>query len=585
MNFFRYFRHVVVAEVESLIDQGRLPRGLDTGRVSVDPPRDPAHGDIATNAALVLSKDAGRPPGDIAADLAERVRLHAQVASAEVAGPGFINLRLRDDFWRERLREVLRAGLAYGDSELGGGRPVNVEYVSTNPTGPLHIGHARGAVVGDVLAALLAKAGYEVTREYYINDAGAQVDALARSAHLRYREALGEDIGEFPEGLYPGEYLRPVGRALAERYGEAFRDRPESEWLAQVRTLAVDAMMDLIREDLAALGIHHEVFTSERRLVADGAVERVVDLLREKDLIYKGVLDAPKGKTPEDWEPRPQVLFRSTSFGDDVDRPLEKSDGAWTYFATDLAYHLDKYRRGFNAMIDVWGADHGGYVRRMQAGVKALSEGRADLDIKLCQLVKLLEAGEPAKMSKRAGTFVTVRDLVQLVGRDVVRFIMLTRKNDAPLDFDVVKVAEESRENPVFYVQYAHARCRSVLRHAAEAFPEADLSARTLATADLALLTDSSELVLIKSLAAWPRTVESAAESHEPHRLAFYLQELAAGFHTLWTKGKDDASLRFLVSHDRRLSLARLALVAGVATVIASGLRVMGVEPVEELRS
>ena len=480
---------------------------------------------------------------------------------------------------------MLAAGDAYGDSGIGAGEPVNVEYVSANPTGPLHVGHARGAVFGDVLASLLDKAGYAVTREYYINDAGAQVDALARSLHWRYCEALGKDKGEMPDGFYPGDYLVPVGAALAARDGERWRDADEESWLPELRRFAVDAMMGQIRDDLAALGIEQAVFTSERALVAAGSVDAVIDILDEKGLIYRGTLDPPKGKKPDDWEERPQTLFRASDFGDDTDRPLKKSDGSWTYFASDLAYHLDKYQRGFRSLINVWGADHGGYVKRVAAGVDALTGGEAVLDVKLCQLVRLLEAGEPAKMSKRAGTFVTLRELVDAVGRDVVRFIMLTRKNDAQLDFDLVKVREQSRDNPVFYVQYAHARSHSVARMAQEAFPDTDFTAASLQTADLARLTDSDELALIKTIAAWPRTVEGAAEAHEPHRLAFYLYDLAAAFHALWSKAREDTSLRFVIAEDAELTRARMALVLGVRTVVASGLRVMGVEPVDELRA
>lgn len=580
MNLFKYFREEIIAALARL----DLPAGLDTGKVTAEPPREEAHGDVATNAAMVLSKAAGMKPRDLAEKLAEQLRAHPAVTAVEIAGPGFINLRLVDSFWAERLADVLRAGPAYGDSDMGGGRPVNVEYVSANPTGPMHIGHARGAVVGDALASLLAKAGYAVTREYYINDAGAQVDVLARSAHLRYREALGEAIGAIPEGLYPGEYLKPAGAKLVELHGAKYQNAPEAEWLPAFRLFAVDAMMDMIREDLAALGVKHDVFTSERGLVEAGKVDSALDFLAGLGQVYEGVLEPPKGKVLDDWEPRPQTLFRATAFGDDVDRPLKKSDGSWTYFASDIAYHLDKFRRGFPAMIDIWGADHGGYVKRMQAAVKAVSEGGGELDVKLCQMVNLMKGGQPYKMSKRAGTFVTLRDLVEQVGKDVVRFIMLTRKNDAHLDFDLDKVLEQSRDNPVFYVQYAHARCHSVLRHGVQALAGADLSAAALASGPLGRLTDPAELAVIKVLAGWPRLVESAAEAHEPHRVAFYLNDVAAAFHGLWNKGKDDTQLRFLIEGDAELSLARMALVRAVADVIASGLAVFGVEPVEEMR-
>jgi arginyl-tRNA synthetase len=584
MNLFTYFRSVVGQILHEMADGGELPRGIDVSRVVVEPPRDPAHGDVATNAAMVLAKPAGMKPRDIAEALVERLDLLEDVATAEVAGPGFINLRLADGFWYDRLVEVLDFGTHYGDSGIGGGEPVNVEYVSANPTGPMHVGHGRGAVFGDVLASLLEKAGHKVTREYYINDAGAQVDTLARSLHLRYREALGERIGAIPEGLYPGEYLIPVGRDLAERDGDRWLDAPEEEWLPELRGHAIDAMMALIRDDLAALGVRHDVFSSERALVDAGKVDEAFDYLAGEGLIYTGVLEPPKGKKPEDWEPRPQTLFKATDFGDDVDRPLKKFDGSWTYFAADMAYHYDKYRRGFTQLIDVWGADHGGYVKRMDAAVKALTGGKAALDVKLCQMVNLLDAGEPIKMSKRAGTFVTLRDVIDEVGKDVVRFIMLTRKNDQHLDFDLARVTEQSKDNPVFYVQYAHARVHSVLRHAAEQFPGIDLDPKALARGPLARLTDPAELGLIKAMASWPRTVEGAAEAHEPHRLAFYLYDLASLFHVLWNKGKDDASLRFLSAEDEALTRARLALVRAAAIVIASGLRVFGVEPVEEMR-
>jgi arginyl-tRNA synthetase len=585
MNVFRTFKDLVVAELAALGEAGTLPAGLDTAAVTAEPPRDAAHGDISTNAAMVLAKQARMKPRDIAEALAPRLGAHADVAAVEIAGPGFINLRLHEDFWRGQLAAIVRAGDGFGQAPRGRSAPVNVEYVSANPTGPLHVGHARGSVFGDVLASLLEKAGHAVTREYYVNDAGAQVDVLARSVWLRYREALGEDIGDIPDGLYPGDYLVPVGAALAARDGDRWQSADEAAWLEPVRAFAIDAMMALIRDDLAGLGIVHDVFSSERALVASGAVDTVMTTLEGRGLLYTGVLEPPKGKRPDDWEERPQLLFRATDYGDDVDRPIRKSDGSWTYFATDLAYHLDKFKRGFPTLIDVWGADHSGYVKRVAAGVRALTDDAATLDVKICQLVHLLENGEPAKMSKRAGTFVTLRDLVDAVGKDVVRFIMLTRKNDASLDFDLVKVREQSRDNPVFYVQYAHARSHSVRNLASETFPGIDLSDAALAGADLARLTDSDELALIKSIAAWPRTIDSAAEAHEPHRLAFYLYDLAAAFHALWSKAREEPGLRFVVAGDRELTLARLALVRATAGVIASGLRVMGVEPVDELRA
>ena len=584
MNLFAHFHEVVAAEVLALVKTGALPEGLDLSRIAVEPPRDPNHGDLSTNAAMVLAKPAGKNPRELAQQLAERLRAHPDVTSADVAGPGFLNLRLVDAFWHARLAEILRAGPSYGDSGMGQGRRVNVEYVSTNPTGPLHVGHGRGAVFGDALAALLEKAGFSVCREYYINDAGAQVDTLARSTYLRYREALGERIEGIPEGYYPGEYLIETARRLAERDGKIWLGKPEPEWLAPVRDFAIAEMMRQIRDDLVALGVDQKVFSSERALVAAGAIEKALATLEANGLIYTGVLEPPKGKLPEDWEPRPQTLFRSTQFGDDVDRPLKKSDGSWTYFAADIAYHLDKYRRGFADMIDVWGADHGGYVKRMQAAVKALTQGKGSLDVKLCQLVNLFDKGQPVRMSKRAGTFITLREVVDEVGKNVFRFIMLTRRNDQPLDFDFAKVTEQSKDNPVFYVQYAHARAASVLRLAAEQIPAAELGSESLAESRLSRLVAAEELTLVKRLASWPRLVESAAETHEPHRIAFYLQDLAAEFHMLWNRGKEEPGLRFLIAEEPELTKARLALVQGVKHVIASGLRVFGVEPVEEMR-
>jgi arginyl-tRNA synthetase len=583
MNLFRDFQAEISKVVEDLGAEGLLPTGLDCGRVTCEPPREAAHGDIATNAALVLAKPAGKNPRELAALLAERMAAHHAIEKAAVAGPGFINLSLDPRFWHGRLRDMLEAGTAYGDSDIGAGQPVNVEYVSANPTGPMHVGHARGAVVGDVLAALLAKAGFAVTREYYINDAGTQVDVLARSAYLRYREALGEDIGAIPDGLYPGDYLKEVGTKLARRDGEKWLGEPEDTWLAPLRDFTIAAMMDMIRADLDRLGVVHDVFSSEREMVAAGGVDEAYKLLKDSDLIYTGVLEPPKGTTPDDWEARPQTLFKSSQFGDDVDRPLRKSDGTWTYFASDTAYHLDKYRRGFTTMINVWGADHGGYVKRVAAAVKALTGGKGVLDVKLCQLVSLLDGGEPIKMSKRAGTFVTLRDVVDEVGKDVVRFIMLTRSNDATLDFDLQKVVEQTRDNPVFYVQYAHARACSVFRNAARDLPGVATDTADLLKAPLDALTEAEEIDLIRLMASWPRVVESAADAHEPHRIAYYLQELAAAFHGLWNKGNADADARFLVA-DADTTTARLALVRGVQNVIASGLAVLGVTPLEEMR-
>ncbi len=583
MNLFRHIADDITAALRAMEAAGELPSGLDFSAITAEPPRDASHGDIATNAAMVLAKGARKKPREIADALVARLRQVADVTEASVAGPGFINLRLADDFWRARLADVLKAGAAYGDSTLGKGTPVNVEYVSANPTGPLHVAHARGAVVGDALSNLLGKAGYAVTKEYYINDAGAQVDILGRSTYLRYQEALGLPIGAIPEGLYPGEYLKDVGRKLAERDGQKWLNQPEDVWLPAVRSFAIDELMDSIRADLDAMGVHMDVFTSERALVESGAVDAAFRALSDAGLIYQGRLEPPKGQKPDDWEDREQTLFRSTQFGDDVDRPLKKSDGSWTYFANDIANHYDKFRRGSAEMIDVWGADHGGYVKRQQAAVKAITAGKGALDVKLCQLVRILKGGELVRMSKRAGTFVTLRDLLDEVGPDVVRFTMLTRKNDAPFDFDLEKATEQSRDNPVWYVQYAHARTRSVLRQAAAAGFD-QLDAATLAVAPHGRLVDAGELALIKLLAQWPRQVEAAAQAHEPHRIAFYLYELASQFHAHWNRGKEDSSLRFVVEADRDLTLSRIALVQAVGFVIQSGLGIFGVPPAEEMR-
>ena len=594
-NLCADFRALVLAALDDLVREGALPSGIDPARIAVEPPRDPAHGELATNAAMVLAGPARQNPMALAERIAGALSAHdletagyrGRGFTTQPARPGFLNIRLAPEIWHAQLRAVLEAGTHFGDSQMGAGERVNVEYVSANPTGPMHVGHGRGAVFGDALAALLEKAGFTVSREYYVNDAGAQVDALARSLHLRYREALGEAIGEVPEGLYPGEYLVSTGRALAERDGRKWLGRPEAEWLVPLRDFAVVQMLALIRADLAALGVSHDAYVSERALVAAGAVEECLAALDARGLIYTGVLDPPKGKRPEDWEPRPQTLFRATQFGDDTDRPLGKSDGSWTYFAADIAYHRDKYRRGFKNLIDVWGADHGGYVKRMQAAVRAVTEGEAALDVKICQLVNLFDKGEPVRMSKRAGLFVTLREVIDEVGRDAFRFIMLTRKNDQPLDFDFAKVTEQSKDNPVFYVQYAHARASSVMRHAAGLFPELEddegAADRFLAGANIERLADPAELALIRQLALWPRLVESAAEAHEPHRIAFYLQETAAQFHMLWNKGKDEATLRFILAADPELTRARLALVRAVAIVVASGLAVFGVEPAREM--
>jgi arginyl-tRNA synthetase len=591
-NFFGDFRGLVLAVLGDMAAEGKLPPGLDLGRVTVEPPRDPAHGDLATNAAMVLARALNENPMTLAERIAAALAGREFVSgdyrgsgfTAAAARPGFINVKLAPEVWRAQLRAILLAGTAFGDSAIGCGEPIDVEFVSANPTGPMHVGHGRGAVVGDALAGLLVKAGFKVQREYYINDAGVQVDILARSVHLRYREALGEAIGPIPEGYYPGEYLVETGRALIARDGAKWLGRPATEWLRPVRNFAVEQMMALIRADLASLGVDHDVFASERALVEQGAVDECLAELEQRGLIYTGVLEPPKGKPPpDDWEPRPLTLFRATKFGDDVDRPVKRSDGSLTYFAADIAYHRDKFRRGFANLIDIWGADHGGHVKRVQAAVRAVTADAASLDVKICQFVNLSEKGVPVRMSKRAGTFITLRDVVDEVGKDVFRFIMLTRRNDQALEFDFAKVTEQSKDNPVFYVQYAHARAASVIRHAFEQFPADDLSNMALAGAPLDRISDPAELALIRQLAGWPRVVESAAEAHEPHRIAFYLQEVAASFHALWNKGKDEAALRFILSADPSLTRARLALVRGVAIVIASGLSVIGVEPVEEM--
>lgn len=579
MNIFNDFRQEVLAALEAL--QAAEPRlkGCEVQAVTLEAPREASHGDFATNAAMVLSKQAGMKPREIADLLSAALQRDSRIEKVEVAGPGFINLKLTADYWRKTLSEILAEGDRYGASDIGAGVRVNIEYVSANPTGPMHVGHTRGAVFGDALANLMQKAGYEVTREYYINDAGGQVDVLAQSAYLRYREALGEDIGEIPEGLYPGDYLVPVGQQLKSEHGDTLRGMAEAAWLPIVRDAALKAMMALIREDLAALGIRHDEFYSERVLHQSGAIEKTLDFLEAQGLIYIGVLEPPKGKTPDDWEPRPQTLFRATQFGDDVDRALKKSDGSWTYFAPDIAYHFEKFQRGYAQMIDVFGADHGGYVKRMTAAVAAVTGGRGALDVKICQLVRLLRNGEQVKMSKRSGNFVTLREVVDEVGRDAVRFMMLYRKNDAPLDFDFAKVTEQSKDNPVFYVQYAHARICSVLRHAQEAFPGFQTG-----QADLDHLTDEAELALIRLMAAWPRMVETAAQMHEPHRIAFYAHDLASAFHGLWNKGNDNPELRFIVSGRKDVTLARLALIRAIKQVIASALEILGVEALQEMR-
>jgi arginyl-tRNA synthetase len=580
MNLFSDIRTVVIASLEAMVAEGMLPEGLDFANVAVEPPRDAAHGDMATNAAMVLAKPAKKNPREIADALATKLMSDDRVALAEVAGPGFLNLRLETGVWAGVVHGALEKGIAFGRSDMGAGRKVNVEYVSANPTGPLHVGHTRGAVFGDALASLLDYAGYDVTREYYINDGGAQVDVLARSVYLRYLEAHGQEVA-FEDGTYPGDYLVAVGEALKAKVGDAYLGKGEDVWLEDIREFSTDAMMELIRADLAALGVEMDVFYSEKSLYGTGQIEAAIADLKGKDLIYRGTLEPPKGKVPEDWEPREQMLFRSTTHGDDVDRPIQKSDGAWTYFAPDIAYHYDKVQRGFDELIDVFGADHGGYVKRMKAAVSALSDGRVSLDIKLTQLVRLFKNGEPFKMSKRAGTFVTLRDVVDLVGADVTRFVMLTRKQDAPLDFDFAKVLEQSKDNPVFYVQYAHARVCSVLRKAqAEGW---DTSDATLAKVDLSGNTHEAELALASKLAEWPRLVEIAARTNEPHRIAFYLYELAGELHALWNRGNDVPELRFL-QDTQGASSPKIALARATAIVISAGLGILGVAPAEEMR-
>jgi len=577
LSLYAQYAALLDGVLDDLVASGALPAELDRKNVTVEPPRDPSHGDLATNAAMVLAKGAGTTPRALAEAIKPRLEALPPVTSVEIAGPGFINLRLAPDAWRDELRTILRQGDEYGLSKIGNDERVNVEYVSANPTGPLHMGHCRGAVVGDSLARILEAAGFRVTKEYYVNDAGAQVDTLARSLHLRYREKLGEDIGEIPEGLYPGDYLIPVGALLAAEFGDKYAAAPESEWLDIVRERAIAAMLDLIRHDLGLLNIHHDLFSSEGDLQRSGAVTKAMDVLRDKGLVYEGVLERPKSLDSHDeWEPVELTLFRSTQFGDDQDRPMKKSDGSWTYFGSDAAYHWQKAQNA-DHLVNIWGADHAGTIKRVQSAVKALTDGRVDLDVKIIQMVRLFRAGEPVKMSKRAGDFVTLADVVNEVGKDVVRFMMLTKRADTPLDFDFAKVVEASKDNPVFYVQYAHARISSLKRKAADA--GVDLSS----DADLALL-DEEELALVKRAAQFPRVLEGAATAHEPHRIAFFLYDLAAEFHALWNRGNDDPSRRFLLENNPQLSRARLELALGIAQIIRSGLGLMGVAATEEMR-
>ena len=576
MDLFYTVRQHVLKELDGMVAAGELPSGLDMTSVAVEPPRDPLHGDMATNAAMVLSKSAKKNPREIAENLANRLSNVDIIENSQVAGPGFLNLRISIKAWQSNLNKILELGSAYGRTGLGKNLRVNVEFVSANPTGPLHVGHTRGAVFGDALSELLSFAGYKVTREYYINDGGSQVDTLARSVYLRYLEAHGQEVA-FEDGTYPGNYLIPVGQALKEKVGSDYIDKPEHYWLEDVREFSTDAMMKLIKDDLAALGVEMDAFFSEKSLYGGGKIEKAIESLQRKNLIYDGILDSPKGKKVEDWEPRVQTLFKSTSHGDDVDRPIKKSDGAWTYFAPDIAYHFDKVERNFDHLIDVFGADHGGYVKRMKAAVSALSDDKVKFDIKLTQLVKLFKRGEPFKMSKRAGTFVTLRDLVDQVGSDVTRFVMLTRKNDAPLDFDFEKVLEQSKDNPVYYVQYASARIHSVFRKAKEVGIHFD--AEQVSYETFSKITHEAEIKIAKKLAEWPRLVEISAKTHEPHRIAFYLYELAGDFHSLWNKGNENDELRFIQENDHEATCTKMAMISAVLVVISSGLGILGVEP------
>ena len=580
MNLFTHVREILIEVLKELSAQSVLPIDTDFSNITVEPPKDSRHGDMSTNAAMVLSKSVEVKPRELAQIISEALSPKEIISSVDIAGPGFINITLSNFSWHGLLSAVLMSGVNFGKSGMGSSQKVNVEFVSANPTGPLHVGHTRGAVFGDALANLLAYSGYDVTREYYINDGGSQVDVLARSIFLRYQEAFGKEV-VFQEGTYPGDYLIPIAKALKEKVGDLYLNKPEDNWLPELRNFAVEAMMNLIRSDLDLLGIEMDTFFSEKSLYGSGKIEAALDRLRDNGLIYKGVLEPPKGKKTDDWEPREQTLFKSTEHGDDVDRPVLKSDGSWTYFAPDIAYHFDKISRGFDILIDVFGADHGGYVKRMKAAVSALSSGEVPLDIKLCQLVKLYQNGEPFKMSKRAGNFVMLRDLVEQVGPDVTRFVMLTRKNDAALDFDFQKVLEQSRENQVFYVQYAHARIKSVIRKA-EAL-NLDTSDYALSEANLSSLTHASELSLIKKLAEWPRIVELSARLYEPHRLAFYLFDLSSELHSHWGKGGENPHLRFLQSDDMTITKSKIALARAVSIVISSGLAILGVQPAEKM--
>lgn len=582
MNIFSDLKVKIDDILTGLVKKGELPEGLMFDAVTAEPPRDASHGDVSTNAAMVIAKKAGKNPRELAAIIADEIRKLDNVEKVDIAGPGFINLTLKNEIWHDIIKQILEEGRGFGNSDMGKGQKVNIEYVSANPTGPMHIGHSRGAVYGDALALLLLKAGYDVTKEYYINDAGNQIDVLAKSAYLRYKEALGETI-KIPSGLYPGEYLKGVGQSLAGEYGRDLLDKNEDEWLPIVKQFAVDAMLVLIKNDLAGLGVTHDIFTSEKAIQESGKIDEAFNTLNDKGLLYRGILEPPKGTIPDDWEEREQTLFKSTDYGDDIDRALKKSDGTYTYFASDIAYHLDKIQRGAGKMVLILGADHSGYIKRMKAAVSALSDGKAELDIKISQMVNFMENGQPVKMSKRAGKFTTVRDVIDEVGKDVIRFIMMTRRNDAILDFDLGAVKEKSKDNPIFYVQYANARANSVLRNAKEEAPEAVKMAENINSEILSQIESDDEIALIKFMASWPRVVEAAAAANEPHRIAFYLQDIAAMFHALWNRGKDDAVMRFIIKDKPELTAARLAMIKAFTNVISSGLFIFNIEPVKEM--